>query len=48
MKEVKVSFMDRFVYLGWCLLSLGIVYLFKIIIVNALVEVENNKLKREE
>jgi len=39
----KVSFMDRFFYLIACLISCGIIYILKTIIVNAIVEVENNK-----
>lgn len=41
---VKVPFMDRFFYLIFCFLSLGFVYLLKLIILNALVENENAKI----
>ena len=39
----KVSPLDRFWYLIICLTSLGMAYLLKIIIVNALIESENSK-----
>ncbi len=45
MKKIETPLMDRFVYVIFCLLSLGGIYLLKTIIVNALVEYENLKLK---
>lgn len=37
----KVPILDRFFYLIACLLTLGVVYIMKTIIVNALVEIKN-------
>ena len=48
MSKLKVPFGDRFFYLIGCLLTSGLLFFIKAVILNAMIEYENLKEKKEE